>query len=288
MATRYFQATGTDWSSAGSWESATGGAGAVPLTTADQAVFRRGSPQVTSGLNQSAVDLVDAAPIRAIHITRNCVPTIGTSGSSLQISSTGTFHNEAGGGRVYLTAGSANIANVICDTLGEMYLTGGNFDTSIIGSNGLLNINDSVGLSAVTLRINGSCNCTIEYAADVTDPTIVLDSGFLWLKRPTTALTINGGRCILEVRNEASAGTAITLNGGRLDWRLGDGSITANGGFLDFSNAADEIALTATVQIPANVIGNRLVTQTSITLGTGRLALYGGPALGGGGGNVDG
>ena len=46
----------------------------------------------------------------------------------------------------------------------------------------------------------------------------------------------------------------------------------------------DDIALTATVQVPVNVIGNRLVTQTAITLGTGRLALFGGPNQYGGGG----
>ena len=276
MATVFWLKGQTDWSLAGSWKTATAGAGTVPVST-DTVYIAEGSDEIVTGLANSAVDLT------ALEFTEGSQARIGSAGTSLTISCTGTVKFRQTGGFLFLTAGSANIASMIVKGTGgaQCYLTGGVFDSRIdISSH--CRINDSAGLSGVILELNTGADVYVQYKVDATDPTVIVNGGSLRLERPALTITQNGGSVTVAVERETSATPAYVHNAGDLTWLRGScASLISKGtGHVDFSKLVAPVTITDSTFGPnVKVTVHPLVTFTNAsTLLGGRASVAGGPA----------
>lgn len=256
---QYWKRGGTDWSSAGNWQTSTGSGSTVPVST-DTPTFAEGSDDITAGLSQSAVDL------GSCYIGPGFSGRIGSNGTSLVISCAGTFTYEARRGHLYLTAGSADITNVSCAADGaELYLTGGAI-TAKLDVASFCWVNDQTGLSGVAVHVSAGAVLTVKYKSDGTDPTVVQSGGSSVIERPCTSIEISGGDLTLNVDKEAVGSPLVTISGGV--FRPIRGTITnlvaKTKGLIDFSGLTGPLTVTDSTFGPeVVVIPSKLVTFTN-------------------------
>lgn len=242
MATRYWRSGGVDFGLAGNWHDGVYGASAAPAS-ADTLYMTEGSDAITAGLTQTAVDLAK------LLITNGFSGRIGGAGSSLIVAvdntNTGLVEYGAGGGYMYLTAGTNNLYQVRVNGAGLLYLTGGTVENLLEISSGGLNVNDSTALNGITYRQFGG-ESVIDYKGSDTPTTVDVRGGTLVLRRPVTTLNIyEGGSVVIQCEKAATAATTINMQGGKLDHRCGTiTNFNALSGYFTFENAIRDITLT--------------------------------------------
>jgi hypothetical protein len=159
MATRTWTGTTSgDWGVTTNWSPST-----VPVS--DDDVIIDGTVSITSGLNQSAVDL------KSLKVLSTYTGNIGTSGASLQINVTST-----GGGNVPVVEVSGN---------GSFYNLNGNYTTLKINTG--LGTTTSIAGGTTTTAYCGSGN--VNYAAGAILTNVYVDGASLYAYYNSTAIT---------------------------------------------------------------------------------------------------
>lgn len=277
MADVFWKKGDVDWSDILNWKTATGGAGTVPVST-NGVYFCEGADAIVDGLAQSAVDLA------SLDFTDGTRVQVGGPGTSLVISCSGTVTYRAGGGFLFLTAGSANITSMVIDAPNaQCYLTGGTFDTRL-DIKSYCRINSSVTLSGVTVELHAGADVLISYKSDATDPTVIVNAGSsLLLERPALAITNNGGQAVVDVEEETVAVATLNANNGVT--KILRGTVTQLNGYdgtVDCTGRTGPVTITnGTIGPNTKLIGMAGVTFSNpLTLRGGAAASYS-PAPGG-------
>lgn len=238
MATQYHNTGGINWSLAASWHDGVHGAGAVPIA-GDTIYFTEGSDVISAGLSPGLA-------IAVLSETEGSSVRLGGSSASL-VTGTITLLDKGGKGAWYIaaTAGTATITSArIRD--GYTYISGGTVSAlDVLGGEVVINSAALLTSAAVTLR--GGV-LTIEYGLGSTASYTVYEDTVLTLYRPCTALTVNGGRVVIQIVDSVTVIGAVTINGGSVDWRAGNATdLFPNAGKLTFENQMKPLAITNAV-----------------------------------------
>lgn len=280
MADVYHKEGTTDWNDANSWETSTGGAGTVPVSTNGVYIAEGADVINTNVTGHTAVDCA------SIYVTENFRGTIGGSGTSLTIAcdntSTGVLTYEAGGGAMYYTAGTAGCYLLrVQPRAGKFWLTGGTINSGIEVSSGELDINASAVVNTKFLRCYGG---TTEVAYKGSDVITTHDvrGGIVTMRRVCTTINVTGGVLNLFVEAAATGTTTLNLFGGTVRHYAGNIPVfNVYGGTYDGTVAARPITLGATTTIigaNANIKVCPLITlpTSNITYQGKRNAIAGG------------
>ncbi len=132
MATLIWLDVDGNWANVNNWNKVGTGVGVAIPVDGDDVVINYGSKDITSGLNQSGVDL------KSLNITSGYRGNIGTNGTSLQISvdyaGATAFRVAMGGQYIYWSGTSTVDINIGSTGTGGFYITGGdNTGHSVIG-----------------------------------------------------------------------------------------------------------------------------------------------------------
>ena len=221
MSTRYWVQSGGanagNWDHTDNWSATQGGAGGATVPIDGDTVYIIGPATITSGLNQTGIDLV----LLTITGTVN----IGTLASPLIISATGGSRkvNYSGTGAVFLQAGTTAIQrlNVFSTYPGVLTLTGGTFVLIHAGTNGFVNCTGGTfqtGVITCGIGFAFASSCSIGATVQIAAGAISSAADIANVSQYAGAVTLTGAAGITDtiyvtngVFNHNSSGTINDL-----------------------------------------------------------------------------
>ncbi len=196
--------TDGDWSNTASWDTA-----AVPVSS-DTVIFDgiASVVSVTSGLNQSAVDLAELV------VEPEYTGDFATSGAPLQIDTVQLTHR--GSGAMYIQGGAGVIRNAVLDNpRGSLELGGVAMSLFVLEGNATI-----LGSLASITRLyvlGAQARVTVLSGSATTMPYIYMIDGTVACSRNISTLaTVNGGTLTLDSRYPAGE---LSIDGGRVNFK---------------------------------------------------------------------
>ena len=248
---------------AGSWEDGIGVVDNGQLVI--DKPFGNGVP-LTSSVDWSALSI----GADYLDIKKGATGTLGSGASPLQLdadTAAGDGISNHGLVTLYVKGGGSNVINNFdCGAGSRNFLTGGTFGTTTV-QGGLLDANESTVLTNFDGLGGGG-----EILFNATPITLcrIMEGNWI-IRRPCTSLII-GSRARVVYEPDIAAvhtSTALTMDGGNLDWRAGAiPTISAVGGTIDFSNAGRSFTPGATSFVVSGtriIEGDGQVNLTNIT-----------------------